>query len=76
MKCPHCNQEHPEGTKYCPYTGKEMPESMLSCPNPDCVNYGRSILPNDYKFCPICRTELRGRDNTRIIMIEETSRMI
>ena len=24
MKCPHCNQEHPEGTKFCPETGKSM----------------------------------------------------
>lgn len=24
MKCPHCNQEHPEGTKNCPETGKSL----------------------------------------------------
>lgn len=24
MKCPHCNNEHPEGTKFCPETGKNL----------------------------------------------------
>jgi hypothetical protein len=24
MQCVHCNQEHPEGTRYCPVTGKEI----------------------------------------------------
>ena len=24
MKCPHCNQDHPEGTKFCPETGERI----------------------------------------------------
>ena len=24
MKCPHCNQEHPEDTKFCPETGEKI----------------------------------------------------
>jgi hypothetical protein len=24
MHCPHCNQEHPDGTRYCPETGKDV----------------------------------------------------
>ncbi len=53
MKCPHCNQEHPEGTKFCPETGQKMP-IIVGCTNKDCPNYGRSNLPTHYKFCPEC----------------------
>lgn len=53
MKCPHCNIEHPEGTKFCPETGKKMP-SIVGCTNKDCPNYGRNDLPTHYKFCPEC----------------------
>ena len=54
MKCPHCNQEHPKGTKFCPETGKEMPTPIIGCPNKDCPNYGSSNIPAHYKFCPEC----------------------
>ena len=58
MKCPHCNHEHPEGTKFCPFEGKEIQPQLKSCPNPDCVNFGKNILPNNYKYCPQCNTLL------------------
>ena len=64
MKCPHCNQEHPAGTKFCPFEGKEIQPQLKNCPNPDCVNFGKNILPNNYKYCPQCNTpllELTGR---------------
>lgn len=51
MKCPHCNQEHPEGTKFCPETGKKM---MLCCRNRECANFGEYVIPSNYKFCPEC----------------------
>ena len=51
MKCPHCNQEHPEGTKFCPETGMRM---MLSCRNSKCVNHRECVIPSNYKFCPEC----------------------
>lgn len=58
MKCPHCNQEHFEGTKYCPETGKKMPAPIIGCPNKDCPNFGRSDIPSHYKFCPECGAKL------------------
>lgn len=63
MKCPHCNKEHEEGMKYCPYTGEEIIPTK-SCPNPQCVNYGKNILPNDYLFCPYCKTQLEVEHST------------
>ena len=58
MKCPHCNQEHPEGTIFCPFTGEIIAPAMKSCPNPTCANHGRQVLPDEYKFCPLCQTPL------------------
>ena len=60
MKCPHCNQEHPEGTIFCPKTGMKMPSALLSCPNKGCVNHERYVLPIDSKFCPDCGCKLEG----------------
>lgn len=65
MKCPHCNQEHPEGTKFCPETGKQM-SKPCGCPNPNCVNYMKPDLSRTFKFCPECGTKLsceeKGKD--------------
>ena len=55
MKCPHCKQEHPEGTKFCPETGQRM---MLCCPNKGCINHNQFVIPIYYKFCPECGTSL------------------
>lgn len=52
MKCPHCNQDHPEGTKFCPETGKKMP-TPKRCKWDDCPGDHR-ILCNDALFCPDC----------------------
>lgn len=62
MKCPHCKQEHPQGTKFCPETGMKIPSTLLSCPNKECVNYKRYVLPVESKFCPDCGCKLE--DNT------------
>ena len=60
MKCPYCNQEHPEGTKFCPETGQKM-SSLCGCPNPDCVNYMKTDLSESFKYCPECGTKLLGK---------------
>ncbi len=31
MQCPHCQQQHPDGSRFCPVTGKALP---LSIPQP------------------------------------------
>lgn len=59
MKCPHCNQEHPEGTRYCPMTGNKILLQLQSCPNPTCDNFSRSVIPPNYLYCPICGLALR-----------------
>ena len=56
MKCPHCNQDHPEGTKFCPETGLKM---VLCCSNNECENYGEYVIPLNYKFCPECHGTLK-----------------
>ena len=61
MKCPHCNQEHPEGTKFCPETGEKMP-LLLSCPNSSCRNYNKYTLPLDSNYCPDCGMKLIHKD--------------
>lgn len=63
MKCPHCNQEHPEGTKFCPETGQKMP-IIVGCTNKDCPNYGRSNLPTHYKFCSECGSPIVSSNDT------------
>lgn len=54
MKCPHCNQEHPNDTKFCPETGMKMPSPIVGCSNKDCINYCKSDIPPHYKYCPEC----------------------
>lgn len=53
MKCPHCNQEHPDDYKFCPVTGKEI-ETLLACQNSKCPNHGKHVIPVGSQFCPIC----------------------
>ncbi len=49
MKCPHCDQEHPEGTSFCPTTGKLI-LSNISCPN--CGE----VYVTQLAACPKCGT--------------------
>lgn len=58
MKCPHCNQEHPEGTNYCPITGDLISLVKLHCTNSGCEVYNKPVLPSDSVFCPYCGTKL------------------
>ena len=59
MICPHCNQEHPEGTKFCPMTGERIiNEQLISCKNDGCANFGRSVIPIHNRFCPECGSPL------------------
>ena len=53
MKCPHCNQEHPEEFNFCPITGKNL---KWPCPNPDCSVFGEYLFPLEQESCPICGT--------------------
>ena len=56
MKCPHCNQEHPEGTKFCPYSGKLIEHQY--CKNKECPICEKEALPYDYDYCPNCGKEI------------------
>ena len=39
MKCPHCNQEHLEGTKFCPETGKSLQFYQSDLVSNNCDKY-------------------------------------
>lgn len=58
MKCPYCNQNHPDDTKYCPQTGKQIKQQLLSCLNSKCKYFGKHILPLDTHYCPDCGTPM------------------
>ncbi len=57
MKCPHCNQEHPNGFQFCPTTGQKI-NALRACSNPECPNCGKYILSFDSRFCPLCGSKL------------------
>jgi hypothetical protein len=51
MKCPHCNQEHPDNANFCTNTGQRL-EPARYCPN--CADR----LPPGESTCPTCGTSL------------------
>lgn len=53
MECPHCGQEHPDDSKFCSQTGKPI-SKLKACTNPDCLDFGKHILPLKAKSCPRC----------------------
>lgn len=53
MKCPHCNQEHPDGFQFCPVTGKRI-DALKACTYADCPKFGQYVLPVNFNFCPEC----------------------
>lgn len=57
MKCPHCNQEHPDGFQFCPTTGQKI-SILKACSNINCPDCGKCILPLDSLFCPRCGQRL------------------
>lgn len=56
MKCPNCNNNNPDGSKFCNHCGQRIEEScgVIKCSNPKC---GKEIL-SDSKFCPFCGTKV------------------
>ena len=70
MKCPHCNQDHPDGTKFCPQTGKQILQ-LLNCPNSKCKNFGKYNLPLDTHFCPDCGTPIQSIPSGEDISVHE-----
>ena len=51
MKCPYCNQEHPDTARFCTNTGQRLDEGR-SCPN--CADR----IPPGKTTCPTCGTEI------------------
>jgi hypothetical protein len=57
MQCPHCDQDHPEGSQFCPTTGKTIldPGACPECGNPvdpnwlHCGYCGRKLTPTEAK---------------------------
>ena len=55
MKCPHCNQEHPDSLIECPSTGKML---KRACTNKACSYFGEHIWPLEKETCPCCGQSL------------------
>ncbi len=47
MRCPHCDQEHPDSTIFCPMTGRKLIETHY------CSNCGAEIQES-WRVCPKC----------------------
>lgn len=62
MKCPFCNQEHPDKTKFCPETGNKLEMTSLTCSS--CGFYG---IPIGSKFCPNCGNPISSGNAVRSI---------
>lgn len=60
MKCPHCNQTHPDDFIFCPATGKELKKA---CENKDCPYIGEHIWPLEKESCPICGRPFSSKNN-------------
>lgn len=52
MRCPHCDQEHPENTKFCPIIGQEIIQEYHFCPS-----CGKQVTIGT-NFCPNCASQL------------------
>ena len=61
MKCPHCNQEHPDGFQFCPTTGQKI-NVFKACTNSSCPENGKYTLPIDSMYCPVCGSKLDSFD--------------
>ena len=55
MKCPHCNQEHPNDLHFCPMTGKEISRSTT------CTRCGKEVNPK-WEHCVYCGENLARVD--------------
>jgi Tol biopolymer transport system component len=57
MQCPHCNQQHPEGSLFCPLTGKPTGISThcAACGNP---------VDADWRHCSVCGASLNPARET------------
>ena len=52
MKCPHCNQEHPDDSLFCPVTGRKMLRPINVCPQ-----CGQPVDPK-LSYCTFCGYQL------------------
>ena len=71
MKCPHCNQEHPDGFQFCPATGRKLDQLKACTLNPQCPDHGKHILPLDSLFCPTCGWKLEDNTHDKDLEDEE-----
>ncbi len=58
MRCPLCQQEHPDGARFCPVTGQLIPaavETGMLCPR-----CGQPVQPQ-WAACPYCHLALQEK---------------
>ncbi|PKO14467.1 MAG: hypothetical protein CVU39_14530 [Chloroflexi bacterium HGW-Chloroflexi-10] len=57
MQCPHCNQQHPEGSLFCPLTGKQTGLST------HCAACGNAVDAG-WRHCSVCGASLNPARET------------
>lgn len=63
MKCPYCDQVHPDNYLICPITGGRIEQNEKKiCSNPNCDIYGKQVLSSDALYCPYCGESLKVDD--------------
>lgn len=74
MKCPNCNNNIPNDSKFCKHCGHHIEESnrVIKCSNLKC---GKEI-PSDSKFCPFCGEPLYNKVESLYLNENDRSRII
>lgn len=62
MRCPICQQEHPQGAQFCPVTGRPIPPATPG--GQLCPNCGTPVQPQ-WAACPRCNYMLQPARSTQ-----------
>lgn len=54
MKCPKCNHNNSDTSKYCSRCGNKLETYLYACANRDCSEYGKDVSELKARFCHQC----------------------
>src|SRR5574344_218286 len=66
MKCPKCNEEIPDESKFCLHCGAKVEPALMKC-----VHCGFEGLPADAVFCPNCGKNVNTKYDELVNHIRE-----